>query len=171
MVLSSVAASLLLAACGGGNAQAPDTPRTHQPSAVASAPESAAAPSAAEKSRDEVLRDFRFAITGIEGSLKIVPREALGACHVEALLLSPTVMDKSTLLRVISRLQERGWKHDGPESIITTGAEVTTDLKSGIWTAFTGVTPLPEDVKAKAPSNTTGLTFSVTGHCTSPDQN
>lgn len=152
-----VAATLVLVGCGGTTVEA--TPQSHQASAPATTTSSL--PPTGKKSSDQVRSDFRHASAGI-GEL-VLPKSPAGqeACLVYAVGFSQEVLSKPELLRVVSRLQDRGWQLEGSAESVKDGAL----LKRGVWDATVEVGPVTDEVKAQAGTNLGIFTLSGLGKC------
>ena len=141
------------------------TPHTRQssPSARSASASPTASPSpVVEKSRDQVVSDFRFASEGIgEEGLRVVnAMPGNEECQVDTMALSPGVPDEASLLLAVERLQKRGWRREGVVS-----KEEGAYLKAGTWAAMLGVGAVPENVRALAGSNKGAFVASALGKC------
>ena len=127
--------------------------------ATGSARTAASSSPAVEKTREQVMSDFRFAAVGLGEQLTITP---LAECTISALALSLDPMGKEEVVHIVRRLEKRGWQLEGEVS-----PEGGTLLSVGKWDTFVGAGPLPDELRAQASPNTSGLTLSTTGACAS----
>ncbi len=109
-----------------------------------------------------MLNDARFATKSFGGDLLIHKDPLKRECVIHATALSKDIPGKDELLRIVGRLELRGWQLDG-EASMTEG----TFLTSGKWSITMGVGPIPDEAKAQASPNTGALAFSATSACTS----
>ena len=153
-----VAAALLATAC-------------QESSDPAAAPESrseataglTASPSPEGKSRDEVISDFRYATKAFDLGLTVIKDPMNRECVAHSTALSRTEPGEKDLLRVVSRLKERGWRLRGEVD-----ADGGTFLESGGWEAVTGVGPLLGETADQHSSAAGALALSATSTCTEP---
>ncbi|MGW7363549.1 hypothetical protein ACWGI8_08995 [Streptomyces sp. NPDC054841] len=155
--MGAVAATLVLVGCGGAATEA--TSQSHQASAPATATSSL--PPTGKKSSEQVRSDFRHASESI-GEL-VLPKSPAGqeACVVYAVGFSREVLSKLELLRVVSRLQDRGWRLKGSAESVKDGAL----LKHGVWDAMVEAGPVTDEVKAQAGTNRGIFMLSGFGKC------
>ncbi len=156
-----VAASLLATAC---TASADPASASRSPSAVSAAASPSPAPSPKEKTRDDVISDFRYATEAFDLGLTVVKDPWKRECVADSTAFSRTEPGEKDLLRVVSRLKERGWRVRGDVD-----ADGATFLESGGWDIITGVGPIPGDIKDRVPSSASGaLALSAMSKCTKP---
>ncbi|WP_143663569.1 hypothetical protein [Streptomyces sp. NRRL B-24085] len=156
----AVAAVLLATACQE-NVDPTAAPQSH--SAASATAGLAASPSPAAKTRDEVISDFRYATKSFDLGLTVVKDPMNRNCVAHSTAFSRTEPGEKDLLRVVSRLKERGWRLRGEVD-----ADGATFLESGGWEAITGVGPLPGGTADQHSSAAGALALSATSTCTKP---
>ncbi|MEU7279032.1 hypothetical protein AB0A69_09675 [Streptomyces sp. NPDC045431] len=160
----AAAAVLMVAGCGGGDTDeaVPPDPKA-KPSASA-----AASPRAAEKTRDDVVEDFRYATKGLAQDFRDGPVDPRNQhCVTNLAVLTRAVPERSDLVTVVHKLQERGWKLLMPESEIRAD-DTAIYLNAGPWRAIMGGGPVPAELEAQAADNLGAIGLTGNGRCQHP---
>jgi hypothetical protein len=110
-----------------------------------------------------VISDFRYATEAFDLGLTVVKDPLNRECVADSTAFSRTEPGKEDLLRVVSRLKERGWRVRGDVD-----ADGATFLESGGWDVITGVGPLPGGIMDQPSSASGALALSAMSKCTKP---
>ncbi|MFE3030785.1 hypothetical protein ACFXKY_03970 [Streptomyces canus] len=108
-----------------------------------------------------MISDFRYATDAFDLGLTVIKDPWNRECVAHSTAFSRNEPGEKDLLRVVSRLKERGWRVRGDVD-----ADGATFLSSGGWEAVTGVGPLSGEIKDQAPSASGALALSATSTCT-----
>ncbi|MET9427343.1 hypothetical protein [Streptomyces sp. NPDC003036] len=161
----AAATVLMVAGCGVGDTDkaAPPAPKPKQ-SASATAP-----PQAEEKTRDDVVEDFRYATKDLAQDFRDGPVEPQNRhCVTNLAVLTRTAPERSDLVKVVHSLEERGWKLLMPESEIRPGDGSGIHLSSGPWRITIGGGPVPPELKGQAADNLGGIALTGNRRCQPP---
>jgi hypothetical protein len=110
-----------------------------------------------------VIGDFRYATEAFELGLTVLKDPLNRECVADSTAFSRTEPDEEDLVRVVRRLEERGWRLRGDVD-----ADGATFLDSGAWGAITGIGPLPGQVSDQASPAAGALALSASSKCTRP---
>ncbi|MFD4586911.1 hypothetical protein [Streptomyces sp. NPDC058434] len=159
--IAATIAALLLTGCAGASGVAPPTA-----SATASPqPAAKASPTGAHKSLAQVLRDIHHAAQGIgDDRMRVLSDEQtvtdeLPHCNAHGLIMTLKTPGRPEMLRLTNRLQNRGWKTEGPLTDLA-------DLRHATWGIMLRARPVPKELTAKAAPHEGMVQVSVIGKCT-----
>lgn len=146
---------MLLAGCADARSASPSASGKPSSSAASSTPSRAA-----EKTPEEVRRDFRRAATGIHGDLRLF-KPSSSPCLIQFLVGSRVALGKADMDRMVSSLQEHGWK--GGDEPLHEG--ITASLDSGTWSASVSMLPKTKKLEQLPGSDTWLVMLDAIGDC------
>ncbi|WP_328746902.1 hypothetical protein OHT57_15050 [Streptomyces sp. NBC_00285] len=110
-----------------------------------------------------MIGDFRYATEAFDLGLTVQKDPMNRECVADSTAFSRTEPDEEDLMRVVRRLEERGWHlRDDVD------ADGATFLDAGGWWAITGIGPLPGQVSDHASPAAGALALSASSTCTRP---